>query len=72
MLDLRKIANVTDTIKLLEDDMQGEQGAIEMYNRHIQQIDDKDIKDLLAHIVNEEKEHLKELKELIEKKKGGN
>lgn len=62
----RKAENI-DLLKLLKDDLQGEYDAIKMYDEHIENIDIPEVKELLIHIRDEEKEHVKELMKLIKK-----
>lgn len=49
----------------LRDDLSGEIDAINQYQWHIDNIDDPEIKEILSHIRDEEKEHLAELMKLI-------
>lgn len=54
-------------IQILLDDLQGEYDAINLYNRHIDGLEEGDIKHTLIHIRDEELEHVEELKVLINK-----
>lgn len=49
----------------LREDLMGELQAINQYQAHIDNIDDAEIKDLLAHIRDDEKEHVAEITHLI-------
>lgn len=49
----------------LREDLVGELQAINQYQAHIDNIDDAEVKDLLAHIRDDEKEHVAELTHLI-------
>lgn len=49
----------------LREDLVGELQAINQYQAHIDNIDDPEVKDLLAHIRDDEKEHVAELTHLI-------
>lgn len=49
----------------LRKDLIGEFDAINQYQAHIDNIDDPEIKELLAHIRDDEKEHVAELMHLI-------
>ena len=49
----------------LREDLMGELQAINQYQAHIDNIDDAEVKDLLAHIRDDEKEHVAELTHLI-------
>lgn len=54
-------------LELLKEDLKGEYDAINMYDNHITKIDNIEIKEMLIHIRDEEKEHVEELTELISK-----
>ncbi len=58
-----------ELLKMLEEDLQGEYDAINLYNSHIEKITIPEIKNMLIHIRDEEVEHVSELKELLEKYK---
>ena len=45
----------------------GELEAINQYQEHIEEIDDEEIKKVLSHIMNDEKEHFAELTKIIRK-----
>ncbi len=49
----------------LREDLMGELQAINQYQAHIDNIEDVEIKDLLAHIRDDEKEHVAELTHII-------
>jgi len=49
----------------LRDDIAGELDAINQYQWHIDNIDNEEIKSVLEHIRNEEKEHFAELVKLV-------
>jgi rubrerythrin len=67
MSRLKKAAS--DVLSKLEQDLKGEYEAINGYQQHIDSIDIPEIKNKLIEIMNEEKHHVDELKELIEKYK---
>lgn len=49
----------------LREDLMGELQAINQYQAHIDNIDDAEIKELLSHIRDDEKEHVAEITHLI-------
>lgn len=49
----------------LREDLMGELQAINQYQAHIDNIDDAEVKELLAHIRDDEKEHVAEITHLI-------
>jgi rubrerythrin len=51
----------------LRQDLVGELEAINQYQEHIDEIDDEEIKKVLIHIMNDEKEHVAELTKVIRK-----
>jgi rubrerythrin len=51
----------------LRQDLVGELEAINQYQEHIDEIDDEEIKKVLTHIMNDEKEHVAELTKVIRK-----
>ena len=51
----------------LRQDLVGELEAINQYQEHIDEIDDEEIKKILSHIMNDEKEHFAELTKIIRK-----
>lgn len=53
------------TLKSLREDLIGELGAINQYQEHIDEIEDKEIKKVLGHIRDDEKEHVAELIKLL-------
>ncbi len=54
-------------LESLRQDLIGELGAINQYQEHIDEIDNEEIKKVLIHIMNDEKEHFAELTKLIRK-----
>jgi len=54
-------------LKNLREDLIGELGAINQYQEHIDETDNEEIKKVLAHIRNDEKEHVAELTKIIRK-----
>jgi rubrerythrin len=52
---------------MLREDMKGEIENIEKYEMHVNSISEKEVRDLLIHILNEEREHSRELHQMIEK-----
>ena len=55
------------TLKNLREDLIGELGAINQYQEHIDETDNEEIKTVLGHIRDDEKEHLAELTKIIRK-----
>jgi rubrerythrin len=55
------------TLKNLREDLIGELGAINQYQEHIDEIDDEEVKKILSHIRDDEKEHFAELTKIIRK-----
>lgn len=51
----------------LREDLRGELDAINQYQEHIDEIDDEEVKKVLAHIRDDEKEHVAELIKVIRK-----
>ena len=51
----------------LRKDLVGELEAINQYQEHIDEIDDEEIKKVLTHIMDDEKEHFAELTKIIRK-----
>ncbi|MDD5760442.1 MAG: demethoxyubiquinone hydroxylase family protein [Candidatus Pacebacteria bacterium] len=51
----------------LREDLIGELGAINLYQTHIDEIDDEEVKKVLSHIRDDEKEHVAELVKAIRK-----
>ena len=51
----------------LRQDLVGELEAINQYQEHIDEIDNEEIKKVLTHIMNDEKEHVAELTKIIRK-----
>ena len=54
-------------LKNLREDLIGELGAINQYQEHIDETDDEEVKKVLDHIRDDEKEHLAELTKIIRK-----
>jgi len=54
-------------LEMLREDLIGELQAINQYQEHIDTIDDEEASEALAHIRDEEKEHVVELTKLIQK-----
>ncbi len=54
-------------LKALREDLIGELGAINQYQEHIDEIDNDEVKKILAHIRDDEKEHAAELIKIIRK-----
>ena len=54
-------------LKNLREDLIGELGAINQYQEHIDESDDEEIKKVLGHIRDDEKEHFAELTKVIRK-----
>ena len=52
-------------LKNLREDLIGELGAINQYQEHIDEVDDEEIKKVLTHVMNDEKEHVAELTKLL-------
>ena len=55
------------TLIALREDLVGELDAINLYQMHLDEIDDEEIKKILAHIRDDEKEHVAELVKIIRK-----
>lgn len=56
-----------DLCDMLSADIEGEKEAIAQYQKHIEMIDDRFIKKLLARIIEDEREHIRLLKEKFNK-----
>lgn len=54
-------------LKMLREDLVGELQAINQYQSHIDTLGDKEAKEVLTHIIADEKEHVAELIKLIRK-----
>ncbi len=54
-------------LKNLREDLIGELGAINQYQEHINETDNEEIKKVLGHIRDDEKEHVAELIKIIRK-----
>jgi len=52
-------------LKNLREDLIGELGAINQYQEHIDEADNEEIKKVLTHVMNDEKEHVAELTKLL-------
>lgn len=57
-------------LKKIREDLAGELEAINQYQEHIDEINDDVAKEILIHIMNDEKEHVAELTKLIRKLDG--
>jgi len=55
-------------LEMLRADLVGELQAINQYQSHIDDTDDEEVKHVLSHIRDDEKEHVAELTKLIRKK----
>lgn len=55
------------TLKNLRKDLVGELEAINQYQEHIDETDDQEVKKILSHIMDDEKEHVAELTKIIRK-----
>ena len=53
-------------LKNLREDLMGELGAINQYQEHIDEVDDEEVKKVLTHVMNDEKEHVAELTKLLQ------
>ena len=53
------------TLKKLREDLVGELGAINQYQEHIDESDNEEVKKVLGHIRDDEKEHVAELIKII-------
>lgn len=51
----------------LRQDLVGELEAINQYQEHVDEITDEEVKKVLTHIMNDEKEHVAELTKVIRK-----
>ncbi len=54
-------------LKNLREDLVGELEAINQYQEHIDEVDDEEIKKVLTHIMDDEKEHVAELTKVLRK-----
>ena len=54
-------------LKNLREDLMGELEAINQYQEHIDEIDNEEVKKILNHIRDDEKEHFAELTKIIRK-----
>lgn len=52
-------------LKNLREDLMGELGAINQYQEHIDETNNEEVKNVLGHIRDDEKEHFTELTKLI-------
>ncbi len=50
----------------LRADLVGELEAINQYQGHIDEVDDEEVKKVLTHVMNDEKEHVAELTKLLQ------
>ena len=58
-----------DILVMLKEDIKGEEDAIALYEKHIAVVENTEVKNRLIEIRDDEKEHLRELTELVEKYK---
>ncbi len=58
---------MNNNLKSLREDLIGELGAINQYQEHIDETDNEEIKKVLGHIRDDEKEHFAELTKIIRK-----
>lgn len=65
MNDIKNMNN--KDLKNLREDLIGELGAINQYQEHIDETDNEEIKKVLTHIKDDEKEHVAELTKIIRK-----
>jgi len=54
-------------LKSLREDLIGERTAINLYQQHIDETDNEEVKEVLGHIRDDEKEHYAELTKIIRK-----
>ena len=54
-------------LKSLREDLIGELAAINQYQEHIDEIDDEEVKKILCHVRDDEKEHVAEITKIIRK-----
>lgn len=59
-----------DLIKMLQQDLEGEVGAIDQYQEHLQRITDKQIRTQLQEIIQDEQDHYRILLSIIDKLSG--
>ena len=55
------------TLKSLREDLIGELAAINQYQEHIDEINDEEVKKILGHVRDDEKEHVAEITKIIRK-----
>lgn len=60
-----KDAGLEQVISWLRDDLIGELEAINQYQAHIDRIDNEEVRELLEHIRDDEKEHVAEITHLL-------
>jgi len=58
----------TDVLKAIRQDIIAEYDAINLYEAHLQATNDSELKEILEHIIEEEKEHAAELQAYLNKK----
>lgn len=58
-------SGLEELLIFLREDLMGELEAINQYQAHIDNVDNMEVKELLAHIRDEEKEHFAEITKLI-------
>lgn len=57
----------TELVSAIRQDIMAEYDAVSLYEAHKSATDNKEVMDLLDHIIGEEKQHIKELEELLTK-----
>ena len=55
------------TLKNLREDLIDELGAINQYQEHIDETDDEEVKEVMGHIRDDEKEHVAEIIKILRK-----
>lgn len=63
--------NNFDLVRKLRADLEGEIGALDLYEEHINSISDSEIKAALREIANDEREHANKLTKLLAMLAGG-
>lgn len=61
----KEASSLEELLIWLREDLMGELQAINQYQAHIDNIDEPEVKELLSHIRDDEKEHVAELTHLI-------
>lgn len=65
--DYEEEEGVEIDLEMLREDLVGELQAINQYQEHIDTIDDDEVREILEHIRDDEKEHVVQLTKLIQK-----